>query len=131
MANIDVIAEGYVDVVSVTTGDASPTVAPHKISAQAGKDAADLHVQHQDQILYYLKVVRDGNAKTGKLLFRRGLVCGANDRCGAGARSMVRDGGLRDWHISLTHATVSDGGADGARTINVYGVGDIGISGGV
>lgn len=107
-------------VVSITTGDAAPTVAPHKISAQATKDKATV-VFESDRTVSAFRLREGGSDQsTGTLIHRRGrLQCGAF-KIGAGKKvSAVTYASGADQTQVIDDSDLS-AGADGSRTINIW-----------
>jgi hypothetical protein len=112
---------------SVTTADAAPTTAPHKISNKATKDTATLKFTPTQSGGGAVKayMVREGGATpyTGTLLGRKGLVCSDSETCSD-----------TDPNKRCTEATTASGAqitepitysetggpADGPQTVNVY-----------
>lgn len=110
---------------SVTTTDAVPTTAPHKISAQTGKSQAtvDFTVTAGTTIRAYRLTV-NGNRKTGRNLGSLGVVCGI-DRCGyPGAKPLAVASPYHKTEV-VTYVEVNDP-ADGAKTVNVDAIADEG-----
>lgn len=125
---------------SVTTADAAPAVAPHRISNKATKDTATVAFTPTHDGAYYPKaelvppwtpgvaavmlayMVREGGISpyTGTLLGRKGLVCSELEPC---SDSLP----CTDWTspsgTQLTEPVTyaeTGGPADGAQTVNVY-----------
>lgn len=76
---------------AVTTGDAAPTTAPHRISRQATKNELDFTWQVTfDGKLRYWQERLGGSLRTNGTQRRHlGVVCGLGNRCGAqGSRAL-------------------------------------------
>lgn len=108
----------------VTTGDAVPIVAPHRISARPGKDNASVYLLITRVVgthaLGWWRLVKGGLGRsTGTVVTEQGTLCGVS-RCGRTRPMRVAD----DWvlHEDLTYAEVNDGGADGGRSYNAFAV---------
>jgi hypothetical protein len=126
---------------SVTTTDAAPTTAPHKISNKATKDTATLRFTPTHDGVYLAKpelvppwtpgvaavmlayMVREGGSTpyTGTVVGRKGLVCSESEPCSDSTLACT------DWTspsgTQLTEGITygeTGGPADGAQTINVY-----------
>ena len=107
-------------IVSITTGDAAPAVAPHKVSAQTGKDKATV-VFESDRTVSAFRIREGGTSQsTGTLIHRRGrLQCGSF-KIGAGKKvSSVTYAAGADQSQEIDDSELSVG-ADGNRTINVW-----------
>lgn len=112
---------------SVTTGDAVPAVAPHRISALAGKNTATVAFTPTTAggPVRAWRVTVGGNRKTGRLAGNLGCVCGL-DRCGAPrVMPLAAASGVQRTEV-ITYVEANDGGADGARTVNVDAMSDAG-----
>lgn len=103
---------------SVTTEDAAPTTAPHKISAVSGKSTATV-LFTPDRTITAWQIREGGTSVTTGTLRKSGgqLVCG-EFKCGAGKT-------LSSFSSSAQRSAVIDyselaAGADGARTLNVW-----------
>lgn len=108
--------------VTVNTDDAAPAAAPYKISNHAGRDEArvDLYPTAPGTVRY--AALRRGGTSlfSGTRLVERGAMCGVS-RCGmVMPMSTFVPTGAHFETIILPFATVTDGGADGARTIMTY-----------
>ena len=126
---------------SVTTADAVPTSTPHKISNQTGKQTATVRftpnysgtLYPQDELFPDANLLpgepnirayrfRDGGSDhtTGTLVSEKGKICGTDVLCGTG--QLVDTYTAPDDVQILEDITYAEtgGGADGARTINVY-----------
>jgi hypothetical protein len=90
--------------VKVTTGDAEPSVAPHRISNVPGYEPVDVEVtvEHEGTLGQLRLNWRTEERKQGdppaKLVRREGLVCGL-DRCGPRARSLQFEGTFNKVYI--------------------------------
>lgn len=112
---------------SVTTEDAVPTVAPHRISALAGKNTATVAFTPTTAAgpVRAWRVTVGTNRKVGRLAGNLGCVCGL-DRCGAPrVMPLAAASGVQRSEV-ITFVEASDGGADGARTVNVDALSDAG-----
>lgn len=112
---------------SVTTADAAPTVAPHRLSAKAGKNQATVKFTPTAAAgpIRAWRLTVGGNRKTGRLAGNLGAVCGL-DRCGApGVMPLAAASGVQRTEV-ITFTEASDGGADGGRTVNVDAMSDAG-----
>lgn len=125
---------------SVTTADAVPATAPHRISNKAGKDTATLAVTPTHDGVHYpgptlippytpgahepIIAVRicDGGTDpySGKLVGRKGLVCSESEPCSEALA-------CTDWESASGAAIAEDvtyaeeaPQSDGTRTINVW-----------
>jgi hypothetical protein len=112
---------------SVTTGDAAPTTAPHRISNKATKDTATLKFTPTQSGGGAVKayMVREGGATpyTGTLLGRRGLVCSDSETCSDTDpnKRCTEATTASGAQITETITYAETGGpADGAQTVNVY-----------
>lgn len=110
-----------VSIDSVTTADAAPTVAPHKISNKTGKNSVTLKFTPttSDGSIIRAWSVRFGgtNRKNGTRLAGLGAVCGI-DVCGPNTRALNMPSGTQVTVDELYGALPSS--ADGGYTINVY-----------
>lgn len=112
---------------SVTTGDAVPTAAPHKISNKATKDTATLKFTPVQSGGGAVKayMVREGHITpyTGTLLGRRGLVCSDSETCSDTDADKRCTEATTPSGAQITETiTYAETGApaDGAQTVNVY-----------
>jgi hypothetical protein len=112
---------------SVTTGDAAPTVAPHRISNKSGKDTATIKFTViNTRISAYMIRMGGSTAYTGTLLARKGFVCSESEPCSDTDPDKV----CTDLNISsgtqvtetITYAKTG-APADGDQTVNVWGTG--------
>lgn len=114
-----------VTVDSVTTADAGPAVAPHRISSQPGHNQATVEFTPTAAAgpIRAWRITVGGNRKTGRLAGNLGAVCGL-DRCGAPrVMALAAASGIQRTEV-VTYAEANDGGADGARTVNVDALSD-------
>lgn len=107
---------------SVTTGDAAPTTAPHRISAVAGKNTATVRftpTTTDGLPIRAWRVVLNSSARNGgRLVGNRGVVCGL-DRCGApGAMLLAAAPGVQRTEV-ITYAEAA-GLADGDYNVAVF-----------
>lgn len=74
-----------VEIETVETSDSAPTAAPHRISAQPGKDTLTFKfkVTASDIIRAWRARFSPSNRNVGTLIDSRGMVCGSGDRCGS------------------------------------------------
>lgn len=74
-----------VEVETVETEDAAPTVSPFKVSAKTGKTKllVTFKITAADKVRAWRLRFKPTNRNTGKLLGSRGMVCGTGDRCGS------------------------------------------------
>jgi hypothetical protein len=126
---------------SVTTGDAAPSTAPHRISAKPSKDTATFTFTpvHDGQAIpseslippftpgqprpTIAVMIRDGGATpySGTLVGRKGLVCSESEPC---SESLA----CSDWESpsgtqlseDVTYAEEGATPAEGAHTVNVW-----------
>jgi hypothetical protein len=112
---------------SVTTGDAAPSVAPHRISNKTGKDTATIvFTVINTRISAYMIRMGGSTAYTGTLLVRKGFVCSDSDPCSdTDADKVCTDADFpKDSVITETITYAKTGGpADGDEVINVWGAG--------
>lgn len=98
------------DIEEVTTEDASPTAAPFRISAKAGKNI----------LTFKIKVTATGamrairarfkplNRNHGQLLYSRGMVCGSGDRCGSPvAKSLAHSSPFTTGTVTIKESEIS------------------------
>jgi hypothetical protein len=116
---------------SVTTGDAAPTTAPHKISAQGGKDQATVRFTPTNSTGHAItcwRIERGGSAPgTGTMMDMAGFPCSDSipeALCSdSDARALCTDGlaSASGTQIAVTVTYVETGSpADGGYTVNVY-----------
>lgn len=85
---------------SVTTTDAAPTVAPHRISAITGEDVASVKLTPTTPDSSPIRAIRllfnttNRKGVGGKVLMRAGAVCGL-DVCGPNTRSLSLPSGTQ------------------------------------
>lgn len=103
---------------SVTTGDAHPTAAPHRISAHAGKNTASVKFTPSG-IVRAWRLTLDGGRLAGRVLAKAGAVCGM-ERCGDGCEPLAVTGQITG---SVTHASTGPA-ADGDHTVDVNAITD-------
>lgn len=112
---------------SVTTADAVPTSAPHKISSKAGKSSATVaFTVINTRISAYMIRMGGSTAYTGTLLVRKGFVCSDGDPCSdTDPDKVCTDIDFpKDSQVTETITYAETGGpADGDQTINVWGTG--------
>jgi hypothetical protein len=113
-----------VNIDSVTAADAAPTVAPHKISAKATKNSLTFKftVTSSATIGAWRARLAPTNRNTGPLLGKRGMVCGAGDRCGEPtAMSLSMASGTQVTEdATYPEATASGAKADGGYEVKVF-----------
>lgn len=110
-------------VVSVTTSDAAPTAAPHRVSRLASWNIATVAVRATATgLIRKLRVVFDSSARNaGVLVFDRGAVCGL-DRCGApGVMTM---GAASPLDVTFNMNAVGLAGPDGDHVVSVHALAD-------
>jgi hypothetical protein len=103
---------------SVTTGDAVPTTAPHRISAKATKDSATVRFQVAGSGVVRAWRIRIGGTGllSGLKAGGEGLICGES-RCGEG-KSLARPLGTEITEaVTYSEATPN---ADGSYSTKVY-----------
>lgn len=128
-------------VVGVTTGDAAPAVAPHRISSKAGKSTAsvsftpthdgvlypsdallpedDLYPGAAAPIVAYIVRVGGTTPDTGRPAGGKSGVCSALFACSQQPCGWSSPSGAAIAE-DVTFVEASDGGADGDRTVNVH-----------
>jgi hypothetical protein len=114
----------------LTSGDAGPTAAPFKISAQATKDSLTFKVKATAGSLIHAIRVRltplDRN--NGQLLFSRGMVCGSGDRCGTPhARSLSQSSPFTTSTVTINEAEVAEQ-PDGEYEVKAWAMAEEGWS---
>jgi hypothetical protein len=106
-----------------STPDADPTVAPFKLSSKTGKRTLSVTVKAGGNFTLRYWALRLGgtNFLNGTLLASRGAKCGIS-LCGA-CELMGKPYFTGDTvdAVTIDWNQVYDGGADGDRTINLYG----------
>lgn len=106
----------------VTTGDAVPGAAPHRISDKATKNVATVKFTPTGGTIRAWRITVGGNRKTGRLAGKRGLVTGL-DVCGPQSFSLALPSGTQITE-DVTFTEANDGGADGARSVAVNAMDD-------
>ena len=105
---------------SVTTGDAHPSDAPHRISAHATKNQAVVKFTPPGITRGWVLTL-DGGRLSGRVLAKAGAICGM-ERCGDGCEPLASTG-----QITATVTYLSTGpAADGAHTVEVNAATDSG-----
>lgn len=127
--------------IAVTTGDAVPTTAPHRISNKASKDTATFVFTPTHDGAYYPQaelippwtpgvaaaiiaiIIRDGGTTpyTGTLVGRKGLVCNELEPCSDASlpcSDMASPSGTQ-LSEDVTYAETG-GPADGNQTVNIW-----------
>lgn len=110
--------------IGVTTADAAPAVAPHKISNKTGKSTATLVITPTSSVGRAINAIRvrlgGSTAYTGTLVGGKGLVSSDSEPC---AEALA----CTDWSSASGAAIAEDvtyaetgGPADGAQTVNVW-----------
>lgn len=92
---------------SVTTGDAHPVVAPHRISAHTGKNAASVKFTPSG-IVRAWRMTLDGGRLAGRVLAKAGAVCGM-ERCGDGCGPAAITGQITGQVTYLSTGPAADG----------------------
>lgn len=98
------------DIEEVTTEDATPTVAPFKISAKVGKRTLTFKVKATATgVVRAMRVrLKPFNRNNGSLVYSRGMVCGSGDRCGSpNARSLVHASPFTSPTLAIDEAAVA------------------------
>lgn len=113
---------------SVTTGDATPTTAPHSISDKAGHNVATVRFTLNAGTTFRAWRVMVGGAgrTSGRVAGERGWVTGIA-RCGFSMRPTAIAPGTQIVE-DVTFTEASDGSADGNRTVNIYAWADEGVA---
>lgn len=109
---------------SVTTADAVPTAVPHRISNIAGKNTATVvfRVNGSGAVRAWFARLGGSGPNTGTRVGGEGAVCGMAV-CG------VDKPLARTLNVAISEPVTypeTGGGADGSRTLNVYGYTDDG-----
>jgi hypothetical protein len=105
-----------VSIDSVTTEDAAPTAAPHRISNRPSRDTAAVRftVGGSGSVRAWLARIGGVGLTTGKRVGGQGVICGVT-RCGEAAPLARPLGQIAE---DVTYAEAAD--VDGAYTVNVY-----------
>jgi hypothetical protein len=108
---------------AITTADAAPTAAPHRISDKPGKDAVvvEFTVAGSGAVRAWATKLGGGGLTSGERVGGEGVICGLT-RCGEAAPLARPLGPIVE---SLTYADVAPN-ADGEYTVNVYAATDDG-----
>lgn len=113
-----------VTIESVTTGDAAPADAPHRISNKASKDTATVHFSANGAGAVRAWLIRVGGAGllSGERAGGQGVICGVT-RCGeAGPLARPLTSAITE---DVTYAEASPE-PDGSYPVNVYAATDEG-----
>lgn len=105
----------------VTTADATPTTAPFKVSAQTSKNSLSFKWKTTAAGVIRAWRIRLSplNRNSGKLIDKRGMVCGSGDRCGEPkARSLAKASPLELTTTVAESLVASE--ADGEYAIQVW-----------